>query len=115
MVEDGRRVAVANNPASGRARAQQRRMLAVELDWIVVGDAAAIEADIRRPNIGQVSIIDLKGQVIRQRACAGATYSPRRRSQLAPGRHPLRPVSDRLLLRRRPRCHRHLLAMTNES
>ncbi|MDB5682790.1 MAG: transposase [Sphingomonas bacterium] len=28
---------------------------------------------------------------------------------------PLRPVFNRLLLRRRPRCHRHLLAMTNES
>jgi transposase len=28
---------------------------------------------------------------------------------------PLRPVSNDLLLRRRPRCHRHLLAMTNET
>ena len=34
---------------------------------------------------------------------------------LAPRRHPLRPLPNRLLLRRRPRRHRHLLAMINES
>ena len=34
---------------------------------------------------------------------------------LAPGRYPLRPLPHRLLLRNRPRCHRHLLAVINES
>lgn len=34
---------------------------------------------------------------------------------LATRRHPLRPVRIHLLLRRRPRSHRHLLAVINES
>ena len=65
---------------------------------------------------GQTSIADVAAQspnvTLRPQPHRDHVRPPQR---LAPRRHPLRSLPYGLLLRHRPRCHRHLLAVINES
>ena len=81
------------------------------IDWAQQGETGTVQIAVaRNPPLEHAFGLLLKHLAHHNRAS-----HVERRSTLAPCGHPLRPMSNRLPLRRRSRGHRHLLAMTNES